>query len=240
MIVSALSLFDRFDSKDRRQMTRNLLPGLAFVDTAEDRAAVGAEINSRRIATVTRHGLTQNGEEAALLRQALPHRLPALAAVARSPHRRGGVGRESVRPCRRSAAASRSCPDRADERGWESRRSMASLWCDRSSSGRHRPSAKRHNGSAGRARRSRPARGSCCGRNARSRRRAARRDARRGRNLRHSRGDCGAPMSPRRPRSQTRRPPRFQPRAFSGCPDRGGWCAASGRRRREVQLPAEG
>src|SRR5581483_584902 len=71
-------------------------PRLAFVDAAEYRAAIGAEINSRRVALVAGHRLTENGEEAALLRQAVPHRLPALAAVARSPDRRGGVGRKAA------------------------------------------------------------------------------------------------------------------------------------------------
>ena len=64
--------------------------GLMAIPVA--RQEVHPPIDSRRIAVVTGHRLTKDGEEAALLRQPLPHRLPALAAVARSPDRRGGVG----------------------------------------------------------------------------------------------------------------------------------------------------
>ena len=63
-------------------MTRDLLPILAFIEAAEDRAAVCAEIETCWIAFVTRHRLAEHGEETTLLRQTLAHRLPALAAVA--------------------------------------------------------------------------------------------------------------------------------------------------------------
>ena len=73
--------FEYFDSKYRWQMTRDLLPILTFIETRKDRATIRAEIDSRRIALVTRHCLSEHGEETALLRQTLAHRLPVLAAV---------------------------------------------------------------------------------------------------------------------------------------------------------------
>ena len=76
------SSFEYFDGKYRWQVTRDLLPILTFIEAREDRAAVGAEIDSRRITFVTRHRLTEHSEETTLLRQTLAHRLPALAAVA--------------------------------------------------------------------------------------------------------------------------------------------------------------
>src|SRR4051812_19157047 len=79
---------EHFDGQDRRQMPRDLLPVVAFIDAGEHRAAVGAEIDSSRFALVTGHRLAEHREETALLRQTLTHRLPALAAVAGAPHRR--------------------------------------------------------------------------------------------------------------------------------------------------------
>src|SRR5438270_6815075 len=49
-----LSPFEYFDSKDRWQVTRDLLPILTFIEAREHRAAVRAEIDSRWIALVTR------------------------------------------------------------------------------------------------------------------------------------------------------------------------------------------
>ena len=77
-----LSPFEDFDSKYRWQMTRDLLPILTFIEACEDRAAVGAKIDSRWIAFVTRHRLTEHSEKTTLLRQTLAHRLPALTAIA--------------------------------------------------------------------------------------------------------------------------------------------------------------
>ena len=76
------SPFEHLDSKNRWQVTGDLLPTLTFVEAREDRATVCAEIDSRWIALVTRHRLTEHSEETTLLRQTLAHRLPALPAVA--------------------------------------------------------------------------------------------------------------------------------------------------------------
>ena len=76
------SPFEHLDSKNRWQVTGDLLPTLTFVEAREDRAAVCAEIDSRWIAFVTSHRLTEHSEETTLLRQTLAHRLPALPAVA--------------------------------------------------------------------------------------------------------------------------------------------------------------
>ena len=76
------SPFEHLDSKNRWQVTGDLLPTLAFVEAREDRATVCAEIDSRWIAFVTSHRLTEHSEETTLLRQTLAHRLPALPAVA--------------------------------------------------------------------------------------------------------------------------------------------------------------
>ena len=76
------SPFEHLDSKNRWQVTGDLLPTLTFVEAREDRATVCAEINSRWIAFVTSHRLTEHSEETAFLRQTLAHRVPALAAVA--------------------------------------------------------------------------------------------------------------------------------------------------------------
>jgi hypothetical protein len=76
------SPFEHLDSKNRWQVTGDLLPTLTFVEAREDRATVCAEIDSRWIAFVTSHRLTKHIEETTLLRQTLAHRLPALPAVA--------------------------------------------------------------------------------------------------------------------------------------------------------------
>ena len=74
--------FEYFDSKYRWQVARYLLPIVTFIEAGKDRSTVCAEIDSRRIAFVTRHRLTEHREEATFLRKPLTHRLPALAAVA--------------------------------------------------------------------------------------------------------------------------------------------------------------
>ena len=76
------SPFKHLDGEYRWQVTGDLLPILTFIEAREDRSTVGAEIDSRWIAFVTRHRLAEHGEETTLLRQTLAHRLPALAAVA--------------------------------------------------------------------------------------------------------------------------------------------------------------
>src|ERR1700683_3635367 len=80
--LRVLSLFEHFDSKYRWQVTRDLLPVLTFIEAREDRTTVCAEIDSRWIALVASHRLTEHSEETAVLRQTLAHRVPALAAVA--------------------------------------------------------------------------------------------------------------------------------------------------------------
>ena len=77
-----LSAFEYFDREYRWQVARDLLPILTFIEAREDRATVCAEIDSRWIALVTSHRLTEHSEEAAVLRQTLAHRVPALAGVA--------------------------------------------------------------------------------------------------------------------------------------------------------------
>ena len=77
-----LSAFEYFDREYRWQVARDLLPILTFIEACEDRATVCPEIDSRWIALVTRHRLTEHSEETAVLRQTLAHRVPALAAVA--------------------------------------------------------------------------------------------------------------------------------------------------------------
>ena len=49
------SLFEHLDSKNRWQVTGDLLPTLTFVEAREDRATVCTEIDSRWIAFVTSH-----------------------------------------------------------------------------------------------------------------------------------------------------------------------------------------
>src|SRR4249919_1868438 len=92
-----LSPFKDFDSKYRWQVTRDLLPIFSFIEAREDRATVCAEVDSRWIAFVARHRLTEHSEEATLLRQTLAHPLPVLAAVARPPNCCGCVGRKTSR-----------------------------------------------------------------------------------------------------------------------------------------------
>ena len=84
------------------------------------------------------------------------------------------------------------------------------------SSQRRPPSARRRDGSAGRADPRHPARALCCGRSARSRRRGARPGGRADGSLRRSRGGCGAPRS-RRGLGGGRHPrPRCRSRASGG------------------------
>jgi hypothetical protein len=77
-----LSPFEYLDREYRWQVTCDLLPILTFIEAREDRATVCAEIDSRWIAFVTRHRLTEHSEETTILRQTLAHRLPALSAIA--------------------------------------------------------------------------------------------------------------------------------------------------------------
>ena len=62
-------------------MPRDLAPALTLVETGKHRAAIGPEVESHRLAFVTRHGLPKNGEVTSFLRQSIAHGLPGLAAV---------------------------------------------------------------------------------------------------------------------------------------------------------------
>src|SRR5690606_24557055 len=94
---NSLPLYNhRFDRRDRRQVLGDAGPTVAFVIGCEECTAGRAEIDTRRLHAVGRHRLAQYAEEGVLLREAFAHVLPGLAAVARTPHGRLGVGHEAA------------------------------------------------------------------------------------------------------------------------------------------------
>ena len=79
------------DRRDRRQVARDLAPGLALVDAREHLAGARAEVEARRVERVVRHPLAQDAEVRVLLWQALVEPLPGRARVAGAPDRRLAV-----------------------------------------------------------------------------------------------------------------------------------------------------
>ena len=79
----------------------------------EHRAGVRAEVDPGGLAPVAAHPLTEHREEARLLGQAGPQRLPRRTGVARAPHRRGGIRRVPTL----GVAVERQGPDRPASRG---------------------------------------------------------------------------------------------------------------------------
>src|SRR4051812_1030896 len=79
------------DGGDRRQIVGDLAPCLSLVGACEHLAGARAEVDARDVVLVDRHALAQAPEVRVLLRQPLPHVLPARAAVARAPDGRLAV-----------------------------------------------------------------------------------------------------------------------------------------------------
>src|SRR3954451_6578337 len=77
------------DRENRRQVARPLDPLVALVGRDEDRATLGAEVDSDRVEAVEAHALALH-RRPRLLRQAAAQELPRGAAVARAVKRRGG------------------------------------------------------------------------------------------------------------------------------------------------------
>src|SRR5512133_2816803 len=86
------------DRGDRRQIADDLAPCLSFVGTCEHLAGARAEVDARDVVLVDRHSLAQDPEVRVLLRQPLPHVLPARAAVARAPDARLAVVHHATVP----------------------------------------------------------------------------------------------------------------------------------------------
>src|SRR2546430_12929872 len=86
------------DRGDRRQIAGDLAPCLSLVGACEHLAGARAEVDARDVVLVDRHALAQNPEVRVLLRQPLPHVLPARAAVARAPDGRLAVVHDAAVP----------------------------------------------------------------------------------------------------------------------------------------------
>ena len=76
-----LSAIECFNTQDGWEVSRNLVPALALVNTSKNRTAIGPEVHPHGVAFVTRHGLPKNCEVAGFLWQSIAHGLPGFAAV---------------------------------------------------------------------------------------------------------------------------------------------------------------
>jgi len=74
--------FQHLDGKDRRQMRGDFGPGAALVCAGENRAGIGAEVDTGGISAIAGHRLPKHGEVAVFLRKTGAKRLPGFTGIA--------------------------------------------------------------------------------------------------------------------------------------------------------------